>query len=341
MKQSSDIRNLLPEQVGEAVVALGCPAYRARQILNHLYQRDTRSFADMTDLPIALREALARGFSMDQPVCEREVRGEDGTRKALLRFTGGGRVETVLIASDDRRTVCVSTQIGCARRCLICTSGVHGLTRSLEPSEIVAQVLYWKGRGSAPDNVVFMGMGEPFDNFDHVMKAVAILNHPEACGIAARKIAVSTCGVIPGILKFAELGGQVRLSLSLHATDDGLRDELMPVNKKYPLKELLAACRVYRERTGRQMTIEYALIRDVNDQPDDAERLILLARDLGASVNLIGCSPVPGSALHPTHPEGCLRFAQRLRGKHIRTTLRVSRGADILAACGQLAGGRR
>jgi 23S rRNA (adenine2503-C2)-methyltransferase len=245
----------------------------------------------------------------------------------------------VFIPAGKRKTVCVSTQAGCKFACAFCASGLKGFFRDLTPSEIVGQILFLKNNLGFPlTNVVFMGMGEPLDNYENVVKAICILNAPDGLGIAARRMTVSTCGIVPGIERFKDLGLQVNLSISVHAATDAKRNALMPVNKKYPLEKLIAACEDYLRDNGRKITLEYVLIRGVNDSPQDAGGLAGIARRLSAKVNLIPYSPIPGLPFEVPETEKIQAFIKKLADKNIPATLRASKGSDIQAACGQLAG---
>ncbi len=317
----------------------GLPAFRAGQIVRWLYQ-PVPGFEAMTDLPGALRAELAAAYrGLDATaVLEEAGRADVGTQKLLLRLADGAFVESVVIpAARGRTTVCVSSQVGCAFRCAFCASGALGFTRNLSAGEIVAQVLRAAERiGHRPDNVVFMGTGEPLANYDAALAAVRALNDPAGLGIGARRITISTCGVVPGIRRLATEGLQVELSVSLHAPTDAQRSELMPVNRSYPIADLLAACADYTAATDRIVTFEYTLVRGFNDSPADARALVRLLRPLKCRVNLIPLNPTehfPGR----TPPESTLYgFRDYLMDAHLNATLRVSRGGGIDAACGQL-----
>ncbi|MFA4992320.1 MAG: 23S rRNA (adenine(2503)-C(2))-methyltransferase RlmN, partial [Candidatus Omnitrophota bacterium] len=245
----------------------------------------------------------------------------------------------VLIPSGRRRTACLSTQVGCKYNCSFCASGKMGFKRNLAVSEILGQILFLQRElGHEITNFVFMGMGEPFDNYENVSKAISVMNSPKAMGIAARRITISTSGVIPGIKKLRELGLQVNLSVSLHASNNALRDKLMPINKKYPLEELVKACEGYISGGGRMITLEYILIKGVNDSKKDADGLASIARRLRAKINLISFSPVLGSGFKPPLKKDVEIFKEILDNRKINVTVRESKGRDIMAACGQLAG---
>ncbi|HNS48577.1 MAG TPA: 23S rRNA (adenine(2503)-C(2))-methyltransferase RlmN [bacterium] len=327
------------EELTARLSELGEPTYRAVQVFNWLYRKGAEDFASMTNLPAALRHRLTESFSIVRPVAAERRRAADGTEKILFRLAGGGGVETVLIPSPPRLTLCLSTQFGCRFGCVFCASGRIGFKRNLTPSEIVGQVLQVQFREKRPvTNLVFMGMGEPFDNYENLTAAIRILNHPHGLNIGARKLTVSTCGLVPQIEAFRELGLQVELSISLHAADEELRSRLMPVNRRYPLAELLPAAARYTRETGRQLTLEYLLMAGVNDGPEAARQLAETARRLGAKVNLINFNPVPGLPFKPAPEPAAAAFQKGLRAAGVNVTRRRSRGAGVGAACGQLAG---
>ena len=314
------------------------PAFRARQLLHALYQ-PVPAFRDMTNLPAPLRERLAASFTdLDATAALVETGQADvGTAKLLLRLADGQLVESVVIPARDRATVCVSSQVGCAFRCAFCASGAMGFTRNLSRGEIIAQALRAHMLlGRRPDNVVFMGIGEPMANYDEVLAAIRVLNAPDGLGIGARRITVSTCGVVPGIRRLANEGIQIELSVSLHAPTDAQRSELMPVNRRWPLAELLPACADYIAATDRIVTFEYTLVRGFNDSPRDARALVALLRGLKCRVNLIPLNPTPHFPGERPDEATLRGFRDFLMAAHINTTLRVSRGGGIDAACGQL-----
>ena len=291
----------------------------------------------MKNLPVGLRRELADHFELSA-VKQLKMDGEAGqTRKLLVGLRDGECVEEVLIPARDRRTVCVSSQVGCRFACAFCASGQGGFVRPLEAGEIVGQVLLaWREYGDRPSNIVFMGMGEPFDNYDAVLKSIRILNDPKGIGIGARHITVSTSGVIPGIERLAGEGLQVELSVSLHAPDDALRTKLMPVNRTYPLADLLEACRKYAGATRRIITFEYTLIRGVNDTRAHAVALAKKLKSIPARVNLIPLSPVDGFAGEAPAAGTAELFVDILDQSGINSTVRHSKGSKIDAACGQL-----
>ncbi len=319
----------------------GVAKFRATQIWQGLYGALAETWDAITVLPTNLRAKLSTAYTLDAlEVAETSGRG---TRKFLLRGRDGMCVEAVLIPGAGRKTLCVSSQVGCAFGCAFCASGAKGCARDLEAGEIVAQVIVaarlLRHEGVAlgrPENVVVMGMGEPFANYDAVFKALRILNAQDGLGIGARHITVSTCGVVPGIERMADEGLQIELSVSLHAPDNALRDRLMPVNKRWPLEVLIAACRAYTEKTGRIITFEYTLVKGLNDQPQHAQALMKLLRGLKCRVNLIPLSPVQEFSGETPAPRVCDAFLQTLERAGMNATLRHSRGRDVDAACGQL-----
>jgi 23S rRNA (adenine2503-C2)-methyltransferase len=347
---------VLPAEWKPLCKELGLPAFRAEQIVTGLYQNFALSWQEITPLPADLRAALAERFDLAPPETVHVHDSPDGVRKLLLQCADGERVESVLIPSKDRMTQCISTQVGCDFRCAFCASGQLGCVRDLTAGEIVGQVMAACAllRNPAPPrdarpaprdarlplprpgNIVVMGMGEPFDNYDNVLRALRILNDQKGLNIGARHITLSTCGIVPGIQRLAGEGIQFELSVSLHAPDDGLRSGLMPVNRRWPVAELLAACRAYFEKTSRVVTFEYTLVKDLNDRPPHAGALIRLLRGMPCKVNLIPLSPVDGFAGGRPEDRVCLAFLDALLKAGIATTLRKSRGRDVDAACGQL-----
>ncbi len=339
MTTKKDIKDFALDELSAELVGLGEPAFRAKQIFAWLYRRGKATFGEFSDISRGLRDKLEEQYVIGRLEAVERLRSSDGVQKFLFRLADGNHIETVLIPSGPRMTVCLSAQAGCRYRCAFCASGLGGFHRNLTPSEITGQVLFVKDvLGKEPTNLVFMGMGEPLDNFESVAKAIRIMNAAEGMGIAARRITISTCGIVPGIERLAKLDLQVNLSLSLHAVTDRLRDRLMPVNRKYPLEEIVRACEAYLESGGRMMTLEYILIRDVNDTRNDAEGLAAIARRLRAKVNVIAFSPVPGLAFAPPEAGVLKEFVRWLEERKVHVTERRSKGADIAAACGQLAG---
>lgn len=345
-----DHKRALPEVSEEELHRLlagwGQPRYRADQIRRWLYASLVSDIAEMSNLPAGLREQLAAEFTVRGVRPVRTLRSHDGgTEKALLELADGQTIETVLMTYEGRRTVCLSSQVGCAIRCAFCATGAGGWVRSLSAGEIVEQVLYLarllKARGQAISHVVYMGMGEPLLNYRAVRQSIAVLNDPHGLNIGTRRITISTVGVVPGIEALAQEGLPIGLAISLHAPTDALRNQLVPINRKYPLEVLLAACREYIERTRRRVTFEYAMIDGVNDALPQADALGRLLRGLLAHVNLIPLNPVPELPYRPSPRERILAFERRLGQRGVNATLRISRGADIQAGCGQLRGAPR
>ena len=315
------------------------PGFRAKQIWEWLYVKRVSSFEEMENLPAPLRALLGDEFRIRGPekIGTKGAPGE--TQKLLLKLADGELIETVVIPAPrrQRNTVCVSSQVGCLFGCAFCASGQKGVIRNLSAGEIVGQVLVAAELlGRRPDNVVFMGIGEPFDNYDEVLRAIRILNHPDGLCIGARRITVSTCGVVPGIQRLAEEGLQVELSVSLHAPDSETRSRIMPVNESWPLDELLSACADYTAKTRRIITFEYTLIKGLNDSAEQARQLTRLLKKFPCRVNLIPLSPV--EEFDGERPDsGTMKaFCQTLEKAGINTTLRDSKGSALKAACGQL-----
>ena len=334
-----DIKNLTAEELGQKVASFGEPAYRTGQLLSWLYQKGMVDFDRMTNLSNSLKIKLQAEYYIGALELAGRLVSKDKTEKYLFKLEDGSFVESVLIKTARRRTVCLSTQVGCKFGCLFCASGKGGFVRNRTPSEITGQLLYLKDNLKISiTNVVLMGMGEPLDNYANSIKAIKIINSPQGLKIAARRITISTCGIIPGIRKLKNEGLQVNLSLSLHAANDVLRDKLMPVNKKYKLKEIIKELEIYFKKTKRKITLEYILFKDLNDSSKDAEELARVAGRLKAKINLIKYHKISGITCRPAGKEEIDRFMKRLQNAGADVTLRVSKGVDINGACGQLAG---
>lgn len=318
---------------------LGQPSFRAQQLTEWLYQRHASSYDEMTNLPAALRAALSERFPLTMPeIVNRQV-SRDGTRKYLIEFDDGIRVETVAIPSrgGDRLTVCFSTQAGCAIGCAFCATGREGFARNLTPGEIVDQVLIAQDdMGKRVTNVVGMGQGEPFLNYDNTMEALRILNNKKGLEIGARHISVSTCGILPGIERFSEEPEQFTLAVSLHAARQGVRDLLMPNVARFKLGNLKSALQEYIAKTNRRVTLEYIMIDGVNDADEDLKALQKFCANLLCHVNLIPINAIEGSVFQPSEPETINRWLNAIQKKGTEATLRDSRGSDIDGACGQL-----
>ena len=313
--------------------------YRADQIHQWIFEKGVYDFDRMSNLPVPLRTKLKEHFSIGLPAVSTEQRSKDDKSvKLLLSLEKGDLVETVMIPSRDRRTVCVSSQVGCKFHCAFCASGQAGFFRNLRMGEILAQVLMARDR--APEkkitHLVFMGIGEPFDNYRELLRSVRMLNSKNAFGIGARKITISTCGVIPKIEALAEEGLQVELSVSLHGANDGVRGSLMPVNKAYPVRPLIEACKRYAQKTKRAITFEYILVKGVNASAQDAASLAKLLKGMLCKVNLIPYNPIEEFPhVEPSYAE-IVAFQQVLQRSGVKATVRFSKGQDIQAACGQL-----
>jgi 23S rRNA (adenine2503-C2)-methyltransferase len=331
------LQGLFPEELQALCQAAGQPAFRGKQLWQWLQVRGATRWDEMANLPKDLKEKLAETHTPApvEAVQLSEIIG--GPSKWLLRLDDGDSIETVLIPARDWTTVCLSTQVGCKMGCAFCASGKCGFARNLSAGEIVAQFQQVVDlQGKRPDNIVFMGMGEPFDNYDEVLKSIRILNHPDGLNVGARRITISTCGVIPGIRRLAEEGLQVELSVSLHAPNHELRRQLMPIENKYPLDELLAACVDYTAKTKRFVTFEYTLIRGINDSVDDAEELADHLRPFSCRVNLIPLSPVKEFQGEAPPRAAIVAFQRTLEIRGVSVTLRESKGKNLDAACGQL-----
>ena len=339
------IKSLTLDDFGARLGALGQPAYRAKQVLQWLYGKRAKSFAAMSDLPAALREQLAAELAFDDVKPVRTLGSMDTTLKYLFQLSDSALIESVLIPASpalygeasDRRTLCISTQVGCAYGCKFCASGLDGWSRNLSAGEIVEQVLRVEELcGERINNIVFMGMGEPLANFANLMRAITIINAPWGVGLGARHITISTSGLAPQIRELAEQPLQVRLAISLHGATDEVRSQIMPVNRKYPLAVLLDACAFYTERKKQWLTFEYILIEGVNDRPEDAAALVRLVRKVKAKVNCIPYNKVEGLDWKRPSEARQDAFMAVLEAAHIPATLRREKGHDIAAACGQL-----
>ena len=340
----TSVHSLVLEDLSASLAKNGHRPYRAKQVTDWLYKKRVTSLDQMSDLPQALRNELAEDLEFAGPEVVRVLGSKDTTQKFLFRLRDGNLIESVLIPASpalysersDRRTICVSSQVGCAYGCKFCASGLDGWTRNLDAGEIVAQLIAVEERsGERIDNVVFMGMGEPLANLENVRRAIRIINAPWGLGIGARHISVSTSGLAPQIRQLAEDPMQFRLALSLHGATDEVRSQIMPVNRKYPLKTLLEACDYYVARK-RRMLFEYILIADVNDTDEQAHELAKHAQRLSAKVNLIPYNTVEGLLWSRPSRTRQERFHSILRQHAIVSTLRLEKGHDIDAACGQL-----
>jgi len=338
--ETSEKLRLADLQPAEISARLGLPAFQGRQLFRWIHAKQVWDFEAMTDLPKALRQRLAAECEPHGlELVEMQTCARTGTKKALLRLGDGETIECVLIRDRDRTTLCVSSQVGCALQCDFCATGLAGFTRNLTPGEIAAQALFLlkdEQLGERTPNIVYMGMGEPMRNYANVASSIRLLMNPEGLGIGARKITVSTAGEIKRIEDLAREDWQVRLSVSLHAANNELRSRLVPLNRKYPLERLHETLRSYQAISGRQLTFEWTLLRDVNDQPQHARELIEYCRGLRVSVNLIPWNPVEDLPYETSPRQQCVTFAEMLNKRGIKATLRQERGQDIDAACGQL-----
>lgn len=341
----TEIKSLLFAELQTKLRGLAQPSYRARQVADWLYKKRAGAFEEMSDLPQALRVQLAQSFSVGKLDVVRVLGSRDTTRKFLFRLGDGNLIESVLIPASpalygqksDRWTACVSTQVGCAYGCKFCASGLDGFSRNLRANEIVDQIIVIeRASGENVDNIVFMGMGEPLANFDNVIRAIRILNAPWGLGIGARHITVSTSGLAPQIRKLAEEPLQIRLAISLHGATDEVRNQIMPINRRYNLETLLSACDCYVERKKQRLTFEYILIADVNDTDEQAHLLARHAHRLSAKVNLIPYNTVQGLPWSRPSQNRQEKFLSILHRHTIPATLRREKGGDIDAACGQL-----
>lgn len=350
------ITDLTTTRIRELVQSLGEPEYRAKQLLRWVYRQLASSFEEMTDLSQAFRQRLMRETRLHSLVAVNEVTGSDGTVKVLFALADGKTVESTLMSyptteGRTRYTVCVSTQIGCPIGCPFCATGQQGFERNLTPGEIIDQVLYFarylrdqcneaENKTRKPinmiTNIVFMGMGEPLANYDALWQSIEMLNSPEGFVLGARNMVVSTAGLVPQIKRLSQEKLQVGLAVSLHASDDAIRDKLVPINRRYPLPELILACRQYIDMTGRRPSFEYVLFDGLNDSVQNARSLARLLKGMNCHVNLISANRTSGRTFRPSPAQAILAFEHELRQWHINSTIRQPRGLDIDAGCGQL-----
>ncbi|MGH6932439.1 MAG: 23S rRNA (adenine(2503)-C(2))-methyltransferase RlmN [Dongiaceae bacterium] len=327
------------------MATMGAPAFRARQLWHWIYHRGARDFAAMTTLAKDFRARLAERYAIERPGIAIAQQSVDGTRKWLLRFPDGQEVETVHIPDEDRGTLCVSSQVGCTLTCRFCHTGTQRLVRNLSVAEILGQLMLARDQldewpappeGRLISNIVMMGMGEPLYNYDNVSKALKIVMDGEGISISKRRITLSTAGVVP-MMKRCGTELNVNLAISLHAVDDELRDQIVPINRKYPIAELLAACRDYPGLSNaRRITFEYVMLKDVNDSPAEARELVRLLKGIPAKVNLIPLNPWPGAPFECSTPAAIKHFSDVVFDAGYASPVRTPRGQDIMAACGQL-----
>jgi len=343
--KKTPIKSLLLEELKAKLGTMGQPSYRAAQIMEWIYRKRVKSFEAMSNLPQGLRDALASEFAFDDLTPARKLGSEDTTRKFLFQLEDGNLIESVLIPASpalygdasDRRTICVSTQVGCAYGCKFCASGLDGWTRNLQAGEIVEQILRVEElSGEKINNIVFMGMGEPLANFDNLMRAISIINAPWGIGIGARHITISTSGLAPRIRDLADQPLQIRLAVSLHGATDEVRQQIMPVNRKYNLATLLEACDYWTAHKKQKITFEYILIDQVNSTEEQALALSKIATRLDAKINLIPYNTVEGLPWKRPSVRGQDHFLGILKRHHAAATIRREKGHDIEAACGQL-----
>lgn len=332
-----NLKSMTLPELSEALKAMGQPAFRARQLYTWLH-RGARSYEEMTNLSAALRERLEREAPILPPtVVRRQESARDGTIKYLWQLADGNCVETVLMRYHYGNTVCISTEVGCRMGCAFCASTIGGLVRRLEPSEMLDEVLFTQVDSGLPiSHIVLMGIGEPLDNFDNVMRFLELVNSPEGMNISMRHISLSTCGLVPKIDELAKRKLQLTLSVSLHAPNDAIRDTIMPVNRAYPSEALLDACRRYYQATSRRISFEYAMIDGVNDSVENAKELIRRLKGLPAHFNLIPLNHVEESPLKPSSRAAVAAFQKTLEDAGIPATVRRTLGGDIDASCGQL-----
>ena len=330
-----DIKSMTPDELSALMRELGEPAFRAGQVFRWLY-RGAASFQEMTDLPKGLRDKLEASCLLAPPkVARKQVSRLDGTVKYLWELSDGNCIETVLMRYQHGNTVCISCQVGCRMGCAFCASTLAGKVRDLTPAEMVDQVLFTQlDSGAEISNIVLMGIGEPLDNFDTVMRFLTLVNHPQGLNIGMRHISLSTCGLTDKIDKLAEYGLQLTLSVSLHAPDDETRSKIMPVNRSVGVEKLMASCRRYFQKTGRRISYEYAMIDGVNDSDRQADLLAGLLRGMPGHVNLIPLNDVEESPLRPSRRVAA--FQKRLESRGVTVTVRRRLGSDIDASCGQL-----
>jgi 23S rRNA (adenine2503-C2)-methyltransferase len=336
-----NLKSMGRDELQTCLVGRGLKKFRAGQILTWVYTHYARSFEEMTNIPKMERALLSSIFIISTPNIVRTEVSKDGTRKFLFALEDAHTVESVLIPDEDRQTLCISSQVGCQQACRFCLTGSRGFIRDLKAFEIVDQVLeisriLQQEKKRRITNIVLMGMGEPLANFDEVLKALLVIASDKGLGFATRRVTVSTNGLVPEIEKLGRSGVRVNLAISLNATTDEVRDRIMPVNRRYPIKELLAACRHYPLESRRRITFEYVMLRGVNDTAEDARRLARLLRGIKCKVNLIPFNPFPGSVFDRPDDAAVLSFQRILLDHHYITPVRESRGRDISAACGQL-----
>ena len=330
------------DEIEDACVAMGQPAFRARQMAQWFYQKQVQSFDEMRNLPKEFRRRAERTFDLYRSEIEQTLAASDGTTKLLLKLSDGNRIETVAIPQAGRLTCCLSSQVGCAMGCILCASGLCGFERNLSAGEIVEQVLHGaRAAERRVTHIVVMGIGEPLANYKAVVRALKILNSPWSANIAARRMTVSTVGIPAAIEKLADEGMQLNLAISLHAPNDRIRKQIVPSNRRVGIDKILHAARHYFAKTGREITIEYALIAGMNDGSPAAEELARRLKDFPCTVNLIPFNAIAELGLVPASEESVREFLAVLRRRGINVTIRRPRGVEIQAACGQLRAAKR
>ena len=331
----TDLKSMTEAEVTDAFRTMGEPAFRGKQVFTWL-RRGVTSYDQMTNLPKALREKLAQAYPFTVPqVARKQVSARDGTIKYLWRLGDGNCIETVLMRYHHGNTVCISSQVGCRMGCAFCASTIAGKVRDLTPAEMLDQVLFTQmDSGLEVSNIVLMGIGEPLDNLDNVLRFLELVNHPDSLHIGMRHISLSTCGLVPGIRRLSELELQLTLSVSLHAPDSETRSKIMPVNRAYDVETLFAACHDYFQKTGRRISFEYAMIDGVNDHDWQADLIVKKLRGMPGHVNLIPLNEVEESPFKPSRRLAA--FQKRLESQGVTATVRRSLGGDIDASCGQL-----
>ena len=334
---SEHLRSMTEPELRQVLTKLNQPAFRAKQLFSWLH-KGVRSYDEMTNLPKALRDALQQEYPLLPPEVVRKQESKlDGTIKYLWKLHDGNCVETVLMRYHYGNTVCISTEVGCRMGCAFCASTLGGLVRRLEPREMLEQVLFTQVDSGLPiSHIVLMGIGEPLDNFDNVLRFLELVNDENGMNISMRSISLSTCGLVPKILELAEKKLQLTLSVSLHAPTDEIRNTIMPVNKAYPVEKLMEACRTYYKMTNRRISFEYAMINGVNDTPEAAKTLLKLLKGLPAHMNLIPLNHVEESPLKPSTRKAVRQFQEILEAGGVPATVRRTLGGDIDASCGQL-----
>ncbi|MGB9669280.1 MAG: 23S rRNA (adenine(2503)-C(2))-methyltransferase RlmN [Anaerolineales bacterium] len=342
MSKEKLIYDLSRTELADYLLLWNEPGYRLDQLWQGIYHHFWESPQEFTNIPKSLRERLFEEFTFQALKPIKVIYSNDGeTQKTLFSTRKGNPIETVLMQYKNRYTLCISSQSGCGMGCKFCATGQLGFKANLSSGEIIAQVLYYSRilskQGKKLTNIVVMGMGEPFHNFEQTLAAIDRLNDPQGFNFGERRFTISTVGIVPQIQKFTQLNRQINLAISLHAADDELRSSIMPINQKYPIAQLIHACRDYVQQTHRRITFEWAMIKDFNDSLDQARKLVSLVKDFQCHVNLIPLNPTPSFSGSAANPESVSRFQQYLLKHHIPCTIRLRRGIDIQAGCGQLA----